>query len=139
MIDYTFVILNVFRFCILLSDLSGIHKIFILLLSSIIPTTIQNGSVKDITQLSINERLYILSTLSKLIFYFMLLFISCEDKLLTKKQIYVLIFFIFLRFINTVTFVLEQIEHKKQMIIIPDIFIPLFLLFIGYNYLKVNK
>ena len=134
MTDYLFIILITFRFCVLLSNLSGAHKILILLLSSLIPTTIEQSSINDITQLNINQRLVILSTIGKIIFYFMLVFISYEDKLLTKKQIYILLFFIFLRFINTTIFLVEKIEDKKITPIIPDLFMPVFLFFTFTNY-----
>jgi hypothetical protein len=69
----------------------------------------------------------------------MLVFISYEDKILTKKQIYILLFFIFLRFINTTIFLIEKIEEKKITPVIPDLFMPVFLFFIFTNYFKVNK
>ena len=110
MIDYLFIILITFRFCVLLSNLSGIHKILILLLSAFIPTSIEKSSINDISQLNVNQRLFMMTTIGKIIFYFMLVFISYEDKLLSKKQIYILIFFIFLRFINTMIFLIEKIN-----------------------------
>jgi hypothetical protein len=138
MLDYLFIILIVFRFCVLLSNLSGSHKILILLLSAFIPTVIETSSINDITQLNVNQRLFIMSIIGKIIFYFMLVFISYEDKILSKKQIYILLFFIFLRFINTTIFLVEKIEHKKITPVIPDLFIPVFLFFTFTNYIKPN-
>jgi len=133
MIEFLPLCLYAARFLILLSNIDAKYKIGLVLLSFLIP--IKRHSIDEVSDLNENQRLTFVTTLGRLILYFMFLFVSYEDKLISKTQVYVLLLFIFIHFVNDVIFIVEMIEREdiiKQDI--PDVFIPVFLSFIIYNY-----
>ncbi len=143
-----FFIRQVLQTLIFLSDIDTLVKIFGIMLINITgkhkpffnPTQLLNHDKQD--------RVVLTETIGSVFAYFQILILIIENKLFTKNQLFIILGALLLHICSIMNYLYEVPNEESSLEkstglgpsrIFPDLFIPILVVFLFYNYIQKNK
>jgi hypothetical protein len=137
-----FFIRQILQILIFLSDIDSIAKIFIIMLVDLTgkykpffnPTQLLNHDKQD--------RVVLTETIGSVFTYFQILILIIENKLFTKSQLFIILGALLLHICSIMNYLYEVPNGESSLEkgqIFPDLFIPILVVFLFYNYIQKNK